>query len=453
MSFPNYPALKSSGMDWIGEVPEHWYIYRSKNIFSERNVKAVESDEQLTASQKYGVIPQKLFSQLEDQKVVQVLLGRDILKKAEINDFVISMRSFQGGLEFSSYSGAVSSAYVPIYAKRELDYRYFKYLFKSKPFISALQNTSNLVRDGQALRYNNLIQLSLPFPSINEQRTIGAFLDHETARIDMLIKEQQRLIELLEEKRHAVISQVVTKGLDRSVSMKYSGVEWLGEVPAHWSVKALRYLGECQNGINIGGEAFGSGSPFVSYGDVYKNDTLPAEVTGLVNSSLEDRQRYSIEYGDVLFTRTSETVDEIGFSAVCLQDLKEAVFAGFLIRFRPFGNSLVPEFSKYYFRNQMLRIFFNKEMNLVTRASLSQDLLKQLPVTLPPIIEQIKISEYLDKITGEFASLLEQGRQSIDLLVERRSTLISVAVTGKIDVRGWQPLARVASPELEQEAV
>ncbi|UWG61204.1 restriction endonuclease subunit S [Stutzerimonas stutzeri] len=250
-----------------------------------------------------------------------------------------------------------------------------------------------------------------------------------------------------------MISQAVTKGLDPTVPMKDSDVEWLGEVPAHWGVKALRYLGECQNGINIGGEAFGSGSPFVSYGDVYKNDVLPAEVTGLVQSSPEDQQRYSIEYGDVFFTRTSETVDEIGFSATCLQELPNAVFAGFLIRFRPTGKSLTPGFSKYYFRNQGLRIFFNKEMNLVTRASLSQDLLKLLPVTLPPVVEQIKISDFLDRVTAEFASLLEQGIKAIDLLKERRSALISAAVTGKIDVRGWQPPANTQAPESVQEAV
>ncbi|NNB42113.1 restriction endonuclease subunit S [Pseudomonas chlororaphis] len=215
----------------------------------------------------------------------------------------------------------------------------------------------------------------------------------------------------------------------------------------------MRYLGECQNGINIGGEAFGSGFPFVSYGDVYKNDILPAKVTGLVQSSPGDRRRYSIEYGDVLFTRTSETVDEIGFSSTCLQELQDAVFAGFLIRFRPTGDFLIPDFSKYYFRNQMLRDFFSKEINLVTRASLSQDLLKQLSATLPPVIEQIRIAKFLDKVTTDFASLLEQGRWSIDLLLERRSALISAAVTGKIDVRNWQPPANVPTPGLAQEAV
>ncbi len=120
MSFPKYEQYKDSGVEWLGDVPEHWIVYRSKVVFSERNVKATINDEQLTASQKYGVIPQKLFSELEGQKVMQVILGREILKKAEVNDFVISMRSFQGGLEFCSYSGAVSSAYVPLYTKKKV---------------------------------------------------------------------------------------------------------------------------------------------------------------------------------------------------------------------------------------------------------------------------------------------------------------------------------------------
>jgi len=299
----------------------------------------------------------------------------------------------------------------------------------------------------RALNLGPLAETFLCVPSWAEQTQIARFLDHETARIDALIEEQQRLIELLKEKRQAVISHAVTKGLDPTVPMKDSGVEWLGEVPAHWDVKALRYLGECQNGINIGGDAFGSGSPFVSYGDVYKNEVLPVEVAGLVQSSPEDRQRYSVKAGDVFFTRTSETVEEIGLSATCLQDLPDAVFAGFLIRFRPAGKSIDPKFSKYYFRNQGLRIFFNKEMNLVTRASLSQDLLKLLPVTLPPVTEQIKIADFLDRVIAEFASLLEQGLRSIDLLTERRSALISAAVTGKIDVRGWQPPASTQAPE------
>jgi type I restriction enzyme S subunit len=128
MSLPAYAEYKDSGVAWLGDVPKHWPILGAKNVFYERNTKASKGDEQLTASQKYGVIPQKMFADLEGVKVMQVILGHDILKRAEIDDFVISMRSFQGGLEYCGYSGSVSSAYVPIYSKMPIESFFYKYL-------------------------------------------------------------------------------------------------------------------------------------------------------------------------------------------------------------------------------------------------------------------------------------------------------------------------------------
>jgi type I restriction enzyme S subunit len=227
----------------------------------------------------------------------------------------------------------------------------------------------------------------------------------------------------------------VTKGLDPDVEMKDSGVEWIGEVPKHWRLKKLRYLGRCQNGINIGGEFFGEGYPFISYGDVYKNRQLPEKAGGLVRSSDSDRLTYTVKEGDVLFTRTSETIAEIGFSSVCMSDMTDAVFAGFLIRFRPNIEAINKTFSKYYFQNELLRAFFVKEMNIVTRASLSQELLKRMPVVLPPEEEQVLICQYMDKKNEALKALIEESKRSIDLLKERRTALISAAVTGKIDLR------------------
>ena len=156
-------------------------------------------------------------------------------------------------------------------------------------------------------------------------------------------------------------------------------------VPEHWEVKKLRFLGSTKNGISKGGDYFGKGYPFVSYGDVYKNYALPTMVDGLVESSDEERKDFSVEKGDVFFTRTSETIEEVGFSSVCPKTIKDAVFAGFVIRFRPKKDVLNIGFSKYYFRCDLHRAFFVKEMNLVTRASLSQELLKNL-IVFPQIL-------------------------------------------------------------------
>lgn len=235
-----YEAYKDSEHQWLGGVPEHWKVVNSRRIFRERKNRAALGEEQLTSSQKYGVIPQAKFMELECRQVTQVIKGHEILKHVTSGDFVISMRSFQGGLELSEYSGSISSAYVPIFPLKWVNTGYFKLLFKSAPFIQALQTTSDLVRDGQALRFENLSQISLPVPPLEEQEFIASKVSKETARIDALIEKKTRFIELLKEKRQALITQAVTKGLDPNVPMRDSGMPSVGDVPSHWDVVALR---------------------------------------------------------------------------------------------------------------------------------------------------------------------------------------------------------------------
>lgn len=206
--------MKDSRYGWLGVVPEHWEIIYSKWLFTERNTKAIDNDEMLTASQKYGVISQNEFMRLENQKVVQVQKGHDILKHVEPNDFVISMRSFQGGIEFCQVRGAVSSAYVPLCPLGIICSSYFKHLFKSTQYIQALQSTTNLVRDGQALRYNNFTQVRLPLPPLQEQKKIAEYLDASVEKIDALIHKANQGIELLKERRTALISAAVTGKID-----------------------------------------------------------------------------------------------------------------------------------------------------------------------------------------------------------------------------------------------
>ena len=189
--------------------------------------------------------------------------------------------------------------------------------------------------------------------------------------------------------------------------------------------------------MSKGADYFGSGFPFVSYGDVYNNIALPLNIDGLAKSTKADQETYSVIRGDVFFTRTSETIEEIGFASTCLETIENAIFSGFLIRFRPFSDNLFEGFSKYYFRSQLHRLFFVKEMNLVTRASLSQELLKKLPVLLPPIPEQYKIAAYLDKRMKFINVKIEKTKKIIKLQKEYRAALISEVVTGKIKVT-WE---------------
>ncbi|ENH7111132.1 restriction endonuclease subunit S [Vibrio fluvialis] len=431
-----YPRYNQSSARWYSSFPKTWSEVKAKRLFSNERERASSEDEQLAASQKYGVIPQALMMAQNNAKVMLALKGTDNFKQVKENDFVISLRSFEGGIEHSKYNGCISPAYTVLRLRHEFSYpNYFRYALKCSPFIQALNSTSEGIRDGKTITYDEFGELLVVLPSQAEQKAIATFLDRETQRIDSLIEEKLAFIKLLKEKRQALISHVVTKGLNPNVEMKDSGIEWIGQVPKHWGISKVRYLGQCQNGINIGGEFFGHGTPFVSYGDVYNNTSLPEQVQGLVLSTEKDRDNYSVIAGDVLFTRTSETIEEIGFSAVCKSTIEQAVFAGFLIRFRPDEGNLEVGFSEYYFRNEKLRAFFAKEMNLVTRASLSQDLLKKMPVLLPPIDEQNEIANYLQAECDKFSEIFAETEKTIFLLKERRTSLISATVTGKIDVR------------------
>lgn len=289
-----------------------------------------------------------------------------------------------------------------------------------------------------------IMQPSLRFEDLNQymayrlpselQTAIANYLDRKTAEIDELIAQKERLIELYEEEKSAIINQAVTKGIDPNVRLKDSGVEWLGKIPEGWVVKRLRYVGNCQNGVSKGADYFGTGFPFVSYSDVYNNFVLPQNVEGLANSTEIDQVNYSVIKGDIFFTRTSETIEEIGLSSTCLKTINRAIFSGFLIRFRPFDGILFERFSKYFFRSKLHRLFFVKEMNLVTRASLSQELLKRLPVILPPFPEQREIASYLYQAISSIDAKIEKTKKIIELQKEYRTALISEVVTGKIKV-------------------
>ena len=234
--------------------------------------------------------------------------------------------------------------------------------------------------------------------------------------------------------KQAVITQAVTKGIRPGRKMKDSGIEWIGEIPIEWTICKLRHIGTMQNGISKGAEYFGEGYPFVSYGDVYRNMSLPVTVKGLIKSDEDEQDLYSVHRGDIFFTRTSETIEEVGFSSVCESTISNATFAGFLIRVRPYDDTLDVGFSKYYFRSNHHRFYLVKQMNLVTRASLGQPLLKGMPVLIPEKSEQVEIADYLDDKCAEIDSLILAKERIIAELDDYKKSLIYEYVTGKKEV-------------------
>lgn len=207
--------FKKSGTYWLPEIPEHWNMVYSKQLFAQRKDKAFPDDVQLTASQKYGILSQDEFMKLEGRRVTVVMTGNDILKHVGKGDFVISMRSFQGGLEYSRTEGKISSAYVMLIPNRgKVCDDYFRWLLKSTPYIKALQGTADLVRDGQALRYANFAKISLPEIPLNGQKEIAERIQTETEKIDNAIPIFEKQIALLQEYRTRLISDVVTGQVD-----------------------------------------------------------------------------------------------------------------------------------------------------------------------------------------------------------------------------------------------
>jgi type I restriction enzyme S subunit len=242
MSFPRYERYKDVGSTWFGKVPAHWDVFKGRRVFAQRREPSMLDDPQLSATQKYGVIPQSLFMEIEGQKVVLALKGTDAFKHVETDDFIISLRSFQGGIEKSHYRGCISTAYTVLRNAKMIDAGYWEYLFKSSAYIDALSFVTDGIREGRSISYAQFGSVPLPLPAVSEQAAIAAFLKYETSQIDALIEEQRRLIELLKEKRQAVISHAVTKGLNPDVTMKNSGIDWLDEIPSHWTGSPLGYL-------------------------------------------------------------------------------------------------------------------------------------------------------------------------------------------------------------------
>ena len=430
-----YDTYKPSGVEWIGEIPEHWETKRIKHLFNEINERSFDGSEDLLSVSQYTGVTNK-SERLEEGGMLTNASTLEGYKKVSKNDLVSNiMLAWNGSLGFSPFNGITSPAYSIYRLKTNDVNRYFHYLLRTELYKSEFKrNSSGVIESRLRLYTDDFFRIESILPPLEEQTAIANFLDDKTTKIDQAIAIKQKQIELLKERRQILIHKAVTRGLDENVKLKDSGVEWIGEIPEHWILTPLRHIGKTQNGISKGGENFGTGFPFVSYGDVYRDIKLPFVVNGLVESTNDDRNQYSVLEGDVLFTRTSETVEEIGFSSTCLQTIENATFAGFLIRFRAQKKVLNKEFSKYYFSSSTHRAFFVKEMNLVIRASLSQDLLKRMPVILPPLKEQEEIGNYLNNVITKIATAISLKEQEIDKLKEYKMSLIDGVVTGKVKV-------------------
>ena len=434
MIAPHTPNVTREGrIHWLTAIPSHWQVVPSKWLFMESKQRAQEGDQQLSATQAYGVISQAEFERLEGRQVVHSFLHLDKRKHVELDDFVISMRSFQGGLERAWDTGCIRSSYVVLRSSAEVHPAFFGHLFKSTAYIQALQATSNFIRDGQDLNWNNFTLVNLPRVPLAEQRAIADFLDRRTAAIDALISKKERLLELLAEQRAALIHRAVTRGLDPGVEMKDSGVEWIGEVPAHWEVKRMKFACRLESGHTpsrsepsywIEEECT---IPWVSLNDTqtlkandYISDThYKISERGMANSSAR-----LVDAGAVVFTRDAT----IGLTAITAKRMAVSQhIIAWVCR---------PELDNRF----LLRVIggMTRELERLTFGATIKTIgmadVKELVTPLPPSEEQRSIVAWL----GDRLEALDRSDQAVrdqlDRLREYRQALITAAVTGQLDL-------------------
>jgi type I restriction enzyme S subunit len=433
---------------WLRGLPEHWGVASSKQLFSARKELARSQDRQLAATQAYGVISQKEFEQRVGRRVVQITQNLEKRRHVEKDDFVISMRSFQGGLERAWETGCIRSSYVVLKPSERVDSGFFQYVFKSHEYIQALQATSNFIRDGQDLNMSNFSLVDLPLPPKDEQMLLARFLDWHGAQTAKLVRAKKKVIALLNEQKQAIIHRAVTRGLDPNAKLKPSGIPWLGDVPEGWEVKRLRNVAELRVS-NIDKKSFDDEQKvrLCNYVDVYKNDVIHADIAFMeATASQAEIERFRLRIGDVIITKDSEDWKDIGVPALVATEAEDLVCAYHLALLRPIASQTDGAFLFWHLLSADVRRQFAIAANGVTRYGLSHGSIKELVLACPDLAEQRAIAAHLDAATANISSSERGIQREIALIQEFRTRLIADVVTGKLDVRA----AAASLPEVTE---
>ena len=405
--------MKDSGVDWIGIIPNDWCVEKGKHFFAQRNTKGNESPVLLAATQKSGMIPQSLL-----EGVVQVKLDTDLqtFKTVHIGDFVISLRSFQGGFEMSDYEGVCSPAYQVFYNTQSIFHKYYKYLFKSYGFISKMNSLVVGIREGKNIQYEDFAESMLPIPPLHTQQRIADFLDRKCAEIDELAALQETMIAELKRYKQSIITEAVTKGLDPDVPMKDSGVEWIGEIPEGWEVKRLKLVANRRN----------------EKADDTKLKYIGLEhIVGFSKEMVETENVYDNEGANMCYARDvifGKLRPYLGKAKV----IEDACCCS--SEFLVLCNVHRPDYLRYL----MLSGWFIEIVNASTYGTkmprANADFIMNMLIPVPHTNEQQQIADYLDRKCAEIDELIAIKQQKIEALKEYKKSVIFEYVTGKKEV-------------------
>ncbi|MEH8154833.1 restriction endonuclease subunit S [Aeromonas caviae] len=443
-----YPEYKDSGVEWLGDMPSHWLTSKLRYMFTFGKGLTITKEnlrDEGIPCVNYGEVHSKYGFEVDPTKHPLRCVEEDYLKTSSssvlnIGDFVFADTSedIDGSGNFTQLtSDVVTFAGYHTIIVRPIDkssHRFFAYLFDSKEFRTAIRHAVKGVKVF-SITQAILRGADIWLPSQDERQRIAAFLDYETARIDRLIAQQQRLIELLKEKRQAVISHAVTKGLNPDASMKDSGVEWLGQVPEHWVVKQYRYATQLFRG-KFGHRPrndpalYDGPYPFIQTGDIARTGKFITEYSQTLNElGRQVSQRFPA--GTLVMAIAANIGDTaiLEFDAYCPDSV---------VGFKP-REDLDIEFLRLTFAAALQAL--EQTSTQSTQANLNLDRVGSLYAAFPPYEEQLDLIDAVARIESTYNQLELVALQGIHLLQERRTVLISAAVTGKIDLRGWTPPA------------
>ena len=444
MKYSEYPSYKDSGDEWLGKIPDGWNVvkfgFTNKSATLGGNYLAGEAQEGISVIKMgnigRGVINLSKTERLQAEEPfdkTHLLSNGDFLFNTRNSlDLVGKVSIWNGELKESIYNSNILKI---VFEDKFVENSYYmSYLFNSSLGLSLLRLIAKGTTNVAAIYYKELSSLKLSLPPLQEQKAIANYLDKATAKIDALIAKQTRLIELLKEKRQAVISTAVTRGLDSTVAMKDSGVEWLGEIPEHWDASPLKYLTrQIIDGAHFTPTYVDKGIPFLRVTDLHNKKIDLDKVKFIpLDEHKELIRRCKPEKGDLLLSKNGT----IGLTKIIDWDWEFSVFVSLcLIKFK--HNKMLAKYFLFIFQSNAIeeQLFHSSQKTSVTNLHL--DKINELYFSLPSLKEQQQIVDHLNDKTSKIDKLIIKSTKAIDLLKEKRTALISSAVTGKIDVRSY----------------
>ena len=422
--------MKDSGIEWIGEIPEGWEVIPAKFLFKNSDIRRIADDEQLTSSQQFGIISQKDYTELTGSKVVLANKGLADWKHVEPFDFIISLRSFQGGLEMSEITGCITWHYIVLKPCHKICSYYYKWLFKSDSYIRALQRTCSFIRDGQDLRYSNFIQVPLFEPPLAEQKKIADYLNGECFRIDAMLTKTRASIEEYKKLKQAVITQAVTKGVRGEREMMDSGNPWFGQIPTDWKLSRVGLhfsiiLGKmlCNAPLN---DTY-TLEPYYCAADVHFDGVADGERKKMWFSPIE-KDLYRVSVGDLLVVEGGAGA---GGSAIVEKQDSDTYVQNSIMIVRSKGNA-DNRYLCYLLEFLVKQGYIDVVCNKATIPHFTKDKLSCVPFCLCG--EQEEIADYLDAKCAEIDKLIAKKEQLVKELESYKKSLIYEVVTGKREV-------------------